>query len=342
MFQFAHPDYLYFLLIIPVLVSFFLYSQWQVHRRESRWGNRAVLKPLIQLRSTFRPIFKFTLLCLAIALGIVVLARPQFGVAGDSNQRKGIEVIIAIDVSQSMLAQDVHPSRIERSKLLVSSLVDRMENNKIGLEVFAGEAYPQLPITNDYISAQLFLENITTDAVSLQGTNIAAAISLADKSFTQEKNVGKAIIIITDGEDHEEGAIEAAKAASQNGRRIYVLGVGSTTGAEIPTPDGYLTDNSGKVVRTALNEEMCKKVAKAGKGIYLHIDGTSIAQDRLQAELQTLQQSDSGFTSNSTPNEQFHLFAFLMLVVLVIELLLLERKNPFFQRFRFFQNRISL
>lgn len=320
-----------------MLVGLFLYSQWKVHRRESKWGNRAILKPLVQLRSTFRPIVKFSLLCLSIALGIIVLARPQFGVTGEDDQRKGIEAIIAIDVSQSMLAQDVTPSRIERSKLLVSSLVDRMKNDKVGLEVFAGEAYPQLPITNDYISAQLFLDNITTEAVSLQGTNIAAAISLADKSFTQEKNVGKAIIIITDGEDHEEGAIEAAEAAAKNGRRVYVLGVGSTSGAEIPTPDGPLTDNSGSVVRTALNEEMCKSVAKAGKGIYIHIDGTSIAQDRLQAELRNLQQSDSGFTTNGAPNEQFQIFALLMLLVLIIELLVLERKNPFFQRFRFFQ-----
>lgn len=337
MFQFANPDYLYFLLIIPVLVGLFLYSQWQVHRRESRWGNRAILKPLVQLRSTLRPIFKFSLLCLSIILGVIVLARPQFGIAGEGDQRKGIEAIIAIDVSQSMLAQDVMPSRIERSKLLVSSLVDHMENDKIGLEVFAGEAYPQLPITNDYISAQLFLDNITTEAVSLQGTNIAAAISLADKSFTQEKNVGKAIIIITDGEDHEVGAIEAAEAAAKNGRRVYVLGVGSTSGAEIPTSDGPLTDNSGSIVRTALNEEMCKSVAKAGKGIYIHIDGTSIAQDRLEAELRKLQQSDSGFTNNGTPNEQFHIFALLMLIVLIIELLVLERQNPFFQRFRLFQ-----
>lgn len=337
MFQFAHPDYLYLLLIIPLLVGVFLYSQWQVHHRESKWGNRSIIKKLVPFRSTARPILKFFLLCLAVALGVVVMARPQYGVSGDGEQRKGIEAIIAIDVSQSMLAQDVHPSRIERSKLLVSSLVDRMKNDKVGLEIFAGEAYPQLPITNDYISAQLFLDNINTDIVSLQGTNIAAAISLADKSFTQEKNVGKAIIIITDGEDHEEGAIKAAEEAAKNGRRVYVLGVGSTSGAEIPTPDGPLTDNSGQIVRTTLNEEMCKSVAKAGKGVYIHIDDTSIAQDRLQAELRQLQQSDSGFAEDSTPYEQFRIFALLMLFIIVVELLIFERQNPFFQRFHFFQ-----
>ena len=229
MFQFAFPQYLYGLLLLPFLVLLFLRSQWTARRRESRFGRRQVLKSLVPGRSTIRPVVKFVLLCLAVVLGILLLARPQYGTSTGSEKRKGIEAIIAFDVSQSMLARDVQPSRIERSKLLVSTLIDRMENDKVGLVVFAGEAFPQLPITNDFVSAQLFLDNISTDAVSLQGTNLASAITLADKSFTQDEKVGKAIIVITDGEDHEPGAKEAAMAAAKAGRHVYVLGVGFAT-----------------------------------------------------------------------------------------------------------------
>ena len=337
MFQFASPQYLYGLLLLPFLVLLFLRSQWTARRRESRFGRRQVLKSLVPGRSTTRPVVKFVLLCLSVVLGILLLARPQYGTSTVSEKRKGIEAIIAFDVSQSMLARDVQPSRIERSKLLVSTLIDRMENDKVGLVVFAGEAFPQLPITNDFVSAQLFLDNISTDAVSLQGTNLAAAITLADKSFTQDKKVGKAIIVITDGEDHEPGAKEAAMAAAKAGRHVYVLGVGSRAGAEIPTANGPLRDRSGAVVKTALNEAACRELAAAGNGAYIHIDGSNVAQDQLQAQLRKLQQTDSGIVSDGSLNEQFQAVALLLFLVLLIELLLFEKQNAFFSRFRLFQ-----
>lgn len=338
MFQFASPQYLYGLFILPLLVLIFLRSQWMAHRRESRFGRRHVLKQLVSQRSKTRPIVKFSLLCLAVVLGILLLARPQYGTNDGSEKRKGIEAVIAFDVSQSMLAQDVQPSRIERSKLLVSTLIDRMENDKIGLVVFAGEAFPQLPITNDFVSAQLFLDNISTDAVSLQGTNLTAAITLAGKSFTQDKRVGKAIIIITDGENHEPGAKEAALAAAKAGQHVYVLGVGSREGAEIPTTNGPLRDRSGGVVKTALNESACRELAEAGNGAYIHIDGSNVAQDQLQAQLRKLQQTDSGMASDGNLNEQFQAVALLLFIVLLIELILFEKQNTFFSRFRIFQH----
>ena len=324
MFQFASPQYLYGLLLLPFLVLLFLRSPWTARRRESRFGRRQVLKSRVPGRSTIRPVAKFVLLCLSVVLGILLMARPQYGTSTGSEKRKGIEAIIAFDVSQSMLARDVQPSRIERSKLLVSTLIDRMENDKVGLVVFAGEAFPQLPITNDFVSAQLFLDNISTDAVSLQGTNLAAAITLADKSFTQDKKVGKAIIVITDGEDHEPGAKD-------------VLGVGSRAGAEIPTANGPLRDRSGAVVKTALNEAACRELAAAGNGAYIHIDGSNVAQDQLQAQLRKLQQTDSGIVSDGSLNEQFQAVALLLFLVLLIELLLFEKQNAFFSRFRLFQ-----
>lgn len=336
MFQFANPEYLYLLLIIPLVVIGFVLSELYARERAKRFGDAELLHRLVELRSTVRPIVKITLYCVALALCVVMLARPQFGQSTGSEKRKGIEAVIMLDVSQSMLAEDVTPNRIDRAKLLISTLVDRMKNDKVGLGVFAGEAYPQLPITNDYVSAKLFLDNVSTEMVSLQGTNLAAAINLASKNFTQEKGVGKAIIVITDGENHEEGAEDAAKDAAKDGRHVYMLGIGTADGAEIPTANGPLTDGSGAPVRTALNADMCKEVAKAGKGVYIHVDGSNRAQEQLQSELSKLQQSDSTFDTDGMMNEQFQAVAILLLLILIIELLVSEKQMPFYSRFRFF------
>ncbi len=337
MFKFAHPDFLYAFAALPLFVGLFLWSQWQSHRREARFGHRALLKRLIPLRSSTRPVIKFTLMLLVATLGILLLARPQFGQTMGNERRKGIEAIITLDVSQSMLANDVQPSRIERSKLLISTLIDRMENDRIGFNIFAGEAYPQLPITNDYISAHLFLDQITPGMVSLQGTNLAAAIKLAAASFTQDKEVGKAIILITDGENHEPGAVEAVKEAAAAGRRVFVLGVGSSTGGEIPTPEGVLTDNEGNIVHTKLNESACREIAQAGRGAYIHVDGSNVAQDQLLAELHKLQQTDSAMVYERGLNEQFQAVALLMLLLLLAELFILEKQNVWWKRLHIFR-----
>lgn len=339
MFQFAYPEFLYLLLLIPALVMFFFWGEWKKAKLERTFGDPKLLKGLVPLRSKVRPYVKYVLLCFCLALFAVLLARPQFGQSTGTEKRKGIEAVFVLDVSQSMLAEDVQPNRLERSKLLIATLADRMKDDKIGLAVFAGEAYPQLPITNDYVSAKLFLDNISTDMVSLQGTNIAAAISLASKSFTQEKGVGKAIIIITDGEDHEQGAIDAAKSAAKDGRKVYVLGVGTREGAVIPTSDGLLTDNSGDVVHTGLNESMCREVAEAGKGCYIHVDGSNIAQDQLQAELSKLQHTESAMLSEGEMDEQFQAVGILLMLLLLVEMLILDKQNTFYSRFKFFNKK---
>lgn len=341
MFRFANPEYLLLLVTIPVLIGIYVLVCWRSRRVSERFGEKRLLRSLTPGFSVFRPHFKFGLACMIVVLAIVMLARPQYGTKTVTDNRKGIEAIIVFDVSNSMLAEDITPSRMDRSKLLVSTLFDRMQNDKVGLAVFAGEAYPQLPITNDYISAKMFLDNITPDMVSLQGTNIGAAIDLASKSFTQEKNVGKAIIIITDGENHEDGAVEAAKRAAKDGRHVYMLGVGTTTGAQIPTHDGPLTDNSGNIVVTSLNEEMCREIAKAGNGTYIHVDNSNLAQDQLQNELKQLQQHDSGISETTEMNEQFQAFGWILLFLLVVQLLIADRQNPFFSRFTLFSRTIN-
>lgn len=338
MFQFAHPEYLYALLLIPLLVALFIYSQWRNYKRQTQWGSKNMFLRLVNGLSIYRVITKFFLQLIALALLIFLLAQPQYGLSsGKPIKKQGIEVIFALDVSQSMLAQDVQPSRLERSKLLISTLAERMPNNKIGLNIFAGEAYPILPLTNDFVSANLFLDQISTDMVSLQGTNLGAAIRLADKSFSNNKKVGKAIVVITDGENHEEGAVDAARLAANSGKHVFVLGVGSTSGAQIPTPEGILTDNSGAVVKTALNEEACIELAQAGKGQFFHVDGTNSAQEQLQQVLSQLQEAESSYTNNSAPNELFPWIASLLLIILLLELFFAERQQNWWRKLSFLQ-----
>lgn len=322
-----------------MMVAVWLTACRKQQRAEQRLADAPMLEKLTLLRSKTRPTIKFALCCIAMALCILMLARPQSVHTTGSETRKGIEAMIVLDVSQSMLAQDVQPNRLERAKLLVSTLIDKMQDDKVGLAIFAGEAYPQLPLTNDFVSAKLFLDHITTDMVSLQGTNIGAAIRLASHSFTQEKGVGKAIIIITDGENHEGGATEEAEAAAKRGRHVYILGVGSKEGAGIPTSQGMLTDNSGETVRTRLDTEMCRQIAKAGKGSFMHIDGSNVAQDQLLEALAKLQHSDSKVVVAGSADEQFQAFGILFLIVLMLEMFILDKQNPFYDRFRFFQRK---
>ena len=338
MFRFENPIYLWLLLIIPILIIMKI-MMWYVQRKKlSRIGNPTLLKELMPDVSRFRPWVKFFLLITALSSLILALARPQFGSKISHEKRNGIEAIIALDISNSMLAQDVQPSRLDKSKLMIENLINSFINDKIGLVVFAGEAYVQLPITSDYVSAKMFLSDITPNLISAQGTDIARAIRVSLSSFTQQKGVGKAIILITDGEDNEGGALEAVKEAKEKGVNVFILGVGDSKGAPIPLGNGeYLKDNHGQTVMTALNENMCKEIAQAGSGTYIHIDNTSLAQEQLNNELSKLQKGDSDAVVYSEYNEQFQIVALFSFILLLIEVCLLERKNPLFKRFNLFK-----
>lgn len=338
MFRFENPIYLWLLLVIPILIIIKI-MMWYVQRKKlSRIGNPTLLKELMPDVSRFRPWVKFLLLITALSSLILTLARPQFGSKISHEKRNGIEAIIALDISNSMLAQDVQPSRLDKSKLMIENLINSFINDKIGLVVFAGEAYVQLPITSDYVSAKMFLSDITPNLISAQGTDIARAIRVSLSSFTQQKGVGKAIILITDGEDNEGGALEAVKEAKEKGVNVFILGVGDSKGAPIPLGNGeYLKDNHGQTVMTALNENMCKEIAQAGSGTYIHIDNTSLAQEQLNNELSKLQKGDSDAVVYSEYNEQFQIVALFSFILLLIEVCLLERKNPLFKRFNLFK-----
>ena len=339
MFRFEDPIYLYLLVLIPILALIRFVSYRNQRKRLRKFGDPELLKQLMPDVSRFRPSVKFWVLLGALALLIVMLARPQLGTKISHEKRVGIETIIAMDISNSMLAEDVVPSRLDRSKMMVENLVDHFTNDKIGLIVFAGDAFVQLPITSDYVSAKMFLSSISPSMMASQGTDIARAIDMATHSFTQEEGIGKAIIVITDGEDHEGGALEAAKAAKDMGMRVYVLGVGSVNGAPIPisgTGD-YMKDRTGNTVMSALNEDMCKQVAQAGGGAYIHVENNSAAQQQLDNELDKLSKKETSTTVYSEFDEQFQAVGILVLLLLIIEICILDRRNPLLKNLSLFK-----
>ena len=341
MFRFEDPIYLYLLVLIPILALIRFVSYRNQRKRLRQFGDPELLKQLMPDVSRFRPLVKFWVLLGALALLIVMLARPQLGTKISNEKRVGIETIIAMDISNSMLAEDVVPSRLDRSKMMVENLVDHFTNDKIGLIVFAGDAFVQLPITSDYVSAKMFLSSISPSMMASQGTDIARAIEMATHSFTQEEGIGKAIIVITDGEDHEGGALEAAKAAKDEDMRVYVLGVGSVNGAPIPVSGtgDYMKDNTGNTVMSALNEDMCKQVAQAGGGAYIHVENNSAAQQQLDNELDKLAKKETTTAVYSEFDEQFQAVGILVLLLLIVEICILDRRNPLIKRLSLFKRK---
>lgn len=329
MFRFAQPEYLYLLLIVPLLVMLFVWNTIRRKRKLQSFGDPELLAQYMPNVSSIRPQFKFYIQIVAMMLLIIALARPQFGVKEQTVKRQGMEVMVALDVSNSMLAQDVAPSRLERSKQLLSKIIDDMTEDKVGLVVFAGDAYTQLPITCDYVSAKMFLSSISPSLVARQGTAIGSAIDLSIRSFGAESTASRAIILITDGENHEDDAIGAAKLAKEKGIQVFVLGVGKPEGSPIPLEGSmsFRKDKDGNVVVSKLNEEMCRQIAQAGGGMYLRVDNTNAAQRTLQKELGKLAKSELETRVYSEYNEQYQSFVILALILLVIEFFIFGRRN---------------
>ncbi|MDR0962177.1 MAG: VWA domain-containing protein [Mediterranea sp.] len=341
MFRFEEPAYLYLLIVLPLLAAFYLYSNYRRRSAIRKFGDPALMAPLMPDVSKYRPDVKFWMVLAAIGLFAVVLARPQFGSKLETVKRQGVEVMIALDISNSMLAQDVQPSRLEKAKRIVAQLVDKMENDKVGMIVFAGDAFTQLPITSDYISAKMFLETITPALITKQGTAIGAAINLGMRSFTDQKEVGRTLILITDGENHEDGAVEAAKAATEKNIQINVLGVGMPEGAPIPAEgtNDFRRDKDGNVVITRLNEKMCQEIAQAGNGIYAHVDNSNAAQRAIAQEIDKMAKADVESQVYTEFNEQFQAVTWIILLLLLAEMLVLERKNPLFRNVHLFKKK---
>ena len=336
--KFANPEYLYLFIILPLIIGLYIFSNYRRKKRLKAYGDPELLKSLMPDVSFYRPGIEFWLSFFALAATIFVLARPQFGSKKETVTRQGIETVIALDISNSMLAEDIAPNRLEKAKKIISKLIEGFENDKVGMIVFAGDAFVQLPITNDFISAKMFLESISPSLISRQGTDIGGAISLAMKSFTPNEGVGKAIIVITDGENHEGGAEEAAKLAAEKGMSVYILGVGSTDGAPIPTENGndYRRDKEGNVVVTRLNEEMSKAVASAGKGAYIRVDNTNGAQRLLADEIDKLAKADIKTEVYTEFDEQFEFVAWIVLLLLIVDIIILPGTSKFTRNIKLF------
>lgn len=339
MFRFGEPFYLYLLILLPFLVVFYLYSNYRRRKKIRQYGDPELLEQLMPDVSKYRPDVKFWLMFAALTMVIFMLARPQFGSKMETVKRQGVETVVALDISNSMLAQDVTPCRLEKSKKLISRLVETFNNDKVAMIVFAGEAFTQLPITSDYISAKMFLETINPSLITTQGTDVRGAIDLAMKSFTPNEGVGRAIVLITDGENHEEGAIEAAEEAAKKGIRVFVLGVGSPDGSPIPVEgtNDFRRDKEGNVIVTRLNEQMCQEIAKAGNGMYVRVDNTNRAEKALNAEINKLAKADVETQVFTEFDEQFQVLAWLALIFLAVEVMLLNRKNPLFKNVKLFK-----
>ncbi|MBR1630887.1 MAG: VWA domain-containing protein [Paludibacteraceae bacterium] len=341
---FQHPEYLMVgMAVILLLTIGFVMRVMQKRRQLRKLGDIALVQQLMPNVSTVRPILKFALLILALACITIVCARPQFGSRETTVKRSGIEVMIAVDVSNSMDAADVVPNRLTCAKRILDRMIDKLADDKVGIVVFAGDAFLQMPMTNDRVSAKTFLSNISTDMISHQGTAIGSAVNLCNKAFgDMESTASRTIVLITDGEDHKEDAVEAVQTAVGRGITLNVIGIGSPDGAPIPErgrANQYHKDREGKVVISKLNEQMCMQLAQAGNGVYLHAEEASNAARQITAELDKLAKSDIEQTVYSEYEEKFATFAAIALLILIIEFFIFGRKNKILTRLQIFSKR---
>jgi Ca-activated chloride channel homolog len=344
LFRFANQEYLYLLLLIPVIILIWILNEYRKRRALKRFGNMDLVKKLIPEMSKTRPVLKFIFQITAISLAIIMLARPQFGSKIEEVKRQGVEVILALDVSNSMLAEDIQPNRLERAKQAISRLVENLDNDKIGLIVFAGDAYTQIPVTTDYISAKMFLSTIGPEMVAKQGTAIGTAIDLGMRSFTPGTGRSKALVIITDGENHEDDPVAKAKEAAAAGIVIHTIGIGSAEGVPISLSvagkKDYMKDTDGNTVISKLDENILKDIALAANGRYVRANNSNIGLDEVFNEIKKLKKQELEGKMFTEYNDQFQIFAGAVLLLLLIDFMIMERKNRRLSNLRIFKVKV--
>lgn len=344
LFRFGNPDLLYLLLLLPVLVIFFIINESRKKRALRKLGNSRLAGSLIPEMSRTRPVLKFILQLMALSALIIALARPQFGSKLEDVKKEGVEVIIALDVSNSMLAEDIQPNRLTRAKQAISRLVDNLNNDRIGLIVFAGDAYTQLPVTTDYVSAKMFLSTIGPEMVPKQGTAIGAAINLGIRSFSPGEGRSKAMVLITDGENHEDDPVASAEEAAKAGIVIHAIGIGSAEGVPIPMKINgrrdYLKDEKGNTVISKLDEDILKKIAMTAGGSYVRASNSNIGLDEIFSQIKKMKTQELESTMYTEYNDQFQIFAAIAIFILLVDFLIMDRKNRRFANIRLFKFRI--
>lgn len=342
MFDFANPHLLWLLWTLLAFALLFWWARVSRTRKLRRFGSHAVIQHLMPEASRYKPGIKIVLELIALAALVIVLARPRAGETEKSTDVKGIEVMIAFDISNSMLASDNDDpngiSRLDRAKLILEKLVDRLENDKVGMVIFAGQAKMQLPITVDYSAAKMYINDLSPDLISYQGTDISSAMQMAMKGFSPDEDMSKAIILITDSENHDGDAVEAAKEAASKGIQVDVISMGVSKGVPIPVKGRkgeYLRDSEGQVVLTSTNETLAKDIAKAGKGICVN-GASGSALSSLVDELDNLGGSPINSVKYTAGAEQFPTFAWIALIFLIIDIFILDRKIGWLNKINFF------
>ena len=343
MLRFENDTLLIWLLLIPALFLLFAAFIFYKKRRMNVFAQASLMERLAPLYSQSKYTLKFTLLMVALALLIVSLANPQMGLKVEKVQRKGVDLMIALDISESMNAEDIQPSRLKRSKQAINRLLSKLHNDRIGIVVFAGSAYVQLPLTSDYGAAKMFIDVISTSDMQAQGTAIGMAIEMAMTAFDDDKDRknNKAIIVISDGEDHEEHAIEATKAARNKGIIVHTIGMGLPEGTPIPQYNGnrrvgFKHDRRGNLVLTKLNEQMLKDIANAGGGYYVGANNTSASVETLFSKIEQMDKQTFDERNFSDYETRFQYVLAIVILLLLLEIFIFQKKNKFFNHDNFF------
>lgn len=326
MIYFGNHLFLWLLLLVPVIFAGYGVLCAIRKRRLRAFGDEALVKELMPRYSGARGWLRCTLFALAFACFVIGIARPMMGATLKEHEASGAEIMICLDVSNSMLAEDYSPSRLDRAKLAISRIVDRLQDDRIGLIVFAGSSFVQLPITTDYVSAKMFLNSIDTDSVPIQGTAIGDAILTAVRGFSAQSEKSRAIIVITDGENHEDDPIAAARQAAEVGVKVYTIGVGSAQGQPIPKNGDLMKDSEGNIVVSRLDEDVLKKIAAAGNGAYVHAGNEEFGLNPIIDDIQKMEDERFNSVIFEEYDEQFMYFFAAALVFFVLEMLLGERR----------------
>ena len=343
MFRFAHPEYLYALVAVPILFVLYLFmTRWKIKARK-QFADQTMMDKLSPDFSRSKQLLKLILNLTGISLIIIACANPQIGTRLEEVKREGVDIIIALDVSNSMKAQDIKPNRLERSKQEISRLIDQLQNDRIGMIVFAGQAYVQLPITSDYAAAKLFLSTIDTDIIPTQGTCIGCAIDMAQESFVGNDNKHKALIIITDGENHEEDAVEAAKRAHAAGVIIHTIGMGLPEGAPIPIVrngmQDFLKDNDGNTVITKLETLTLERIAEEGKGLFVQSSNNDDGLQKILSQITKMEKKSFGTKQFTDYEDRFQYFLAAGLFLLLLEFTVTNKKSKLIQQLNLFNEK---
>ncbi len=327
MLYFANSQFLYLLLLVPVPLAVYALLLRLRLRRLRRFGDEDAVAALMPSRSQAKPWVRIILFSIAFALFVIGLSRPLIGAKLKEHESKGAEIMICLDVSNSMLAEDYSPCRLDRAKLAISRIVDKLQGDRIGLVLFAGTSFVQLPITTDYVSAKMFLSSVNTDSVPVQGTAIGDAITLSARSFSAQSEKSRAIIVITDGENHEDDAAEAAKQVASTGVRIYTIGVGSVQGQPIPLNGELMKDRDGNIVVTRLDEDTLRKIAREGGGAYVHAGNEEFGLNPIVEDIKKMEAERFSSVVFEEYDEQYMYFFAAALFFLILEMLIGERKS---------------